>query len=412
MFVLNPQIIKVSQLNRYVKALLDENKLLSDVMVKGELTSVGYHSQSGHYYFTIGDETAMLRCVMFARYAERLFSFPEEGSIVLVRGALTIYEREGQYQLLCYDIQSMGQGGGIADLTALRSRLMAEGLLAPERKRPIPQFPQAIGVITSGSGAALQDIITGMQRHNDTIPLIVYPATVQGDHAVESMLSALSDAVDEARCDVIILGRGGGASETLAVFNDERLLRAVAECPIPVISAVGHDVDITLMDEVADVRAATPTAACQYSCISKSAVMENLREIRQNLLDAAEYRTESAQRQFMQNFRLLKAKSPQNLLNKNRQKLQFLIKLLQESMEHTLWRKQESCRYLTEQLRLLNPGVPLERGYSITTRFEAVGKPLRSCREASVGQKIETRLRDGILVSVVQEIRPIEEEQS
>lgn len=157
------QIIKVSQLNRYVKAQLEENTLLGDLLVKGELTSVSWRSSSGHFYFTVSEGGASLHCVMFARYAERLPSFPEEGSTVIVRGAVTLYERDGQYQFSAYDIQSMGQGSGSADYTALRQKLLAEGLLSPERKRKAPLFPRAIGVITSAEGAAVQDIITGMQ---------------------------------------------------------------------------------------------------------------------------------------------------------------------------------------------------------------------------------------------------------
>ena len=197
------QIIKVSQLNRYIKAQLEENPLLGDLLVKGELTSMSRRNGSGHIYFTLSEGDAMLRCIMFARYAERVLSFPAEGDTVIVRGAVTLYERDGLYQLTAYDIQGIGQGTASVDYAALRQKLMTEGLLSPERKRKAPYLPRAIGVITSAEGAAVQDIITGMRRHNDLIPIILYPATVQGTAAVDEILHALRCAVAENRCDVI-----------------------------------------------------------------------------------------------------------------------------------------------------------------------------------------------------------------
>ncbi len=332
------QIIRVSQLNRYVKAQLEENELLRDLLVRGELTSVSYRSQSGHYYFAISDEGATLRCVMFARYAQHLAAFPQEGSLVIVRGAVTLYERDGQYQLTAYDIQTMGQGSGSADYTALRQKLYLEGLLAPERKRQAPRLPRAVGVITSAEGAAVQDIITGMRRHNDLIPLVIYPSTVQGATAVEALLYALRCAIVEGCCDVLIIARGGGAAETLAVFNDERLLRAVAASPVPVISAVGHDVDQTLLDEVADIRAATPTAACQYCCASKQEVRDVCARLQGRMLLAIQDRLNGARQQYTALQRILKAKSPGMLWSQNRQRLDYLKQLLQEMAGHRLWR--------------------------------------------------------------------------
>lgn len=398
---MNPQIIKVSQLNRYVKAMMEENKLLGDLLVKGELTSVSFRSQSGHYYFTVSDEDCLLRCVMFSRYAERLASFPQEGSAVIVRGAVTLYEREGQYQLLAYDVQEIGKGSGGADLAALRSRLMGEGLLAPERKKPLPWLPRAVGVITSGEGAAVWDIITGLERRNNSIPIILYDATVQGKTAVESMLGALDAAIIENRCDVLILGRGGGAAETLAIFNDERLLRAVAASPVPVISAIGHDVDVTLMDEVADARAATPTAACQLCCIAKVEVLDRLNALQQRMDEYTSRRLAADESRLLQLSRLLVAKSPENSYNRNRQRLSYLVKLMQETMDHRLWRKRLACINIEDRLRLLSPEAPLQRGYSITFCKK---QPLYSCHEVKPGDQIETKLHDGTLISVVGQV--------
>lgn len=396
------QIIKVSQLNRYVKAQLEENPLLGDVLVKGELTSVSWRSRTGHFYFTLTEGDASLRCVMFARYAERLPAFPQEGSVVIVRGAVTLYERDGQYQLAAYDIQSMGQGTGSADYTALRQKLLAEGLLSPDRKRKAPRFPRAVGIITSAEGAAVQDIITGMRRHNDLIPLVLYPATVQGEAAVEQMLFALRCAVAEGRCDVLIIARGGGAAETLAVFNDERLLRAAASSPVPVISAVGHDVDLTLLDEVADIRAATPTAACQYCCVSKAELLTGLRIAKTGLQQAMERRLGAALQHTVSLQRVLRARSPMVLWSKNRQRLDYLTQLLQGNMGHILWQRTQRVSHLRGQLALLDPTLPVERGYSITYMVrETANTTLYSCRTVRTGDTLLTRLKDGEIRSTV-----------
>lgn len=404
------QIIKVSQLNRYVKAQLEENPLLGDLLVKGELTSMSLRSGSGHFYFTVSEGDATLRCVMFARYAERVPAFPQEGDTVIVRGAITLYERDGQYQLSAYDIQSIGQGTGSVDYTALRQKLLAEGLLSPERKRPAPRFPRAVGVITSAEGAAVQDIITGMGRHNDLIPIVLYPATVQGAAAVEEMLYALRCAVAENRCDVIIIARGGGAAETLAVFNDERLLRAAAASPVPIVSAVGHDVDITLLDEVADLRAATPTAACQYCCVSKAEILTEFSLAKNGLQRAMKYRLYGLLGRTDALQRVLRARSPQVLYSKNRQRLDYLTRLLQGNMQHILWRLTQQAGQLHGQLELLDPALPVERGYSITyTVRQGEQLPLYSCRDVRPGDMLLTRIKDGEVLSTVTAVNPRKE---
>lgn len=404
------QIIKVSQLNRYVKAQLEENPLLGDLLVKGELTGMSRRSGSGHFYFTVSEGDATLRCVMFARYAERVPAFPQEGDTVIVRGAITLYERDGQYQLSAYDIQSIGQGTGSVDYTALRQKLLAEGLLSPERKRPAPRFPRAVGVITSAEGAAVQDIITGMGRHNDLIPIVLYPATVQGAAAVEEMLYALRCAVAENRCDVIIIARGGGAAETLAVFNDERLLRAAAASPVPIVSAVGHDVDITLLDEVADLRAATPTAACQYCCVSKAELLTEFSLAKNGLQRAMKYRLYGLLGRTDALQRVLRARSPQVLYSKNRQQLDYLTRLLQGNMQHILWRLAQQAGQLHGQLELLDPALPVERGYSITyTVRQGEQLPLYSCRDVKPGDILLTRIKDGEVLSTVTAVNPRKE---
>lgn len=296
------------------------------------------------------------------------------------------------------------------DYTALRQKLLAEGLLSPERKRPAPRFPRAVGVITSAEGAAVQDIITGMGKHNDLIPIVLYPATVQGAAAVEEMLYALRCAVADNRCDVIIIARGGGAAETLAVFNDERLLRAAAASPVPIVSAVGHDVDITLLDEVADLRAATPTAACQYCCVSKAELLTEFSLAKNGLQRAMKYRLYGLLGRTDALQRVLRARSPQVLYSKNRQRLDYLTRLLQGNMQHILWRLTQQAGQLHGQLELLDPALPVERGYSITyTVRQGEQLPLYSCRDVKPGDILLTRIKDGEVLSTVTAVNPRKE---
>lgn len=242
------------------------------------------------------------------------------------------------------------------------------------------------------------------------IPLVIYPATVQGATAVEALLYALRCAIVEGRCDVLIIARGGGASETLAVFNDERLLRAVAASPVPVISAVGHDVDQTLLDEVADIRAATPTAACQYCCASKQEVREVCARLQGRMQLAIRDRLNGARQQYAALQRILKAKSPGMLWSQNRQRLDYLKQLLQEMAGHRLWRLSQRSALLQGQLSLLDPSLPVERGYSMTFYRRENGRvPLRSCREINIGETILTRITDGEIESTVTAVYPQKE---
>ena len=242
------QVLTVTQLCRYVKSLLEEQRQLGDVLVKGEVTNLAYRQSSGHLYFSIRDEGGLIRCVMFSRYVQSLPELPEEGALVLVRGAATLYERDGAFQLITYDIQPLGQGRGRRDLDALKRRLAEEGLFQGEHKRPLPRFPDAIGVITSPEGAALQDILHTFRRRGYSGRLILYPCAVQGAGAPASILRALEQLEGEGLCQAVIIARGGGSSEDLAAFNDEALAYGAYNCPVPVVSAVGHEIDYTILD--------------------------------------------------------------------------------------------------------------------------------------------------------------------
>ena len=278
------QVLTVSQLHRYVKSLLEEQKNLSDLMVQGELSNVSQNSASGHLYFSLRDGGGLIRCVMFSRHAQRLRGLPQPGAMVLVRGSVTLYERDGTFQIVAYDVQTLGAGAQQAGLDQLRERLLAEGLFSPQHKLPLPRLPGTVGVITSRDGAALQDILRTFGDHNPWVRLIIYPATVQGAQAPQTILRALDQLEAEGLCDCAIIARGGGSAEDLSAFNDEALARRVYACRVPVISAVGHEVDYTILDFVADARAATPTAAARMAAPSRQELLEQADALGESLL--------------------------------------------------------------------------------------------------------------------------------
>lgn len=394
-------IVTVSQLCRYVKSLLEEQKPLSDLLVKGEISNLSYRSASGHLYFSLCDDGALLKCVMFSRYAEKLSAFPTDGSMAVVRGTASLYERDGSFQLVVYDLQELGTGGGHKSFEELKKRLYSEGLFNPERKRPFPAFPKAVGIITSPDGAALQDIIATFGSLNPMVRLIVYPATVQGATATASVIAALDTLQREQLCDSCVIARGGGAAEDLSAFNDETLARAAAACAIPLVSAVGHEVDYSILDMVADARAATPTAACRLLTRPLSQLCDTITDHGGALNRALVRRLGVYQNRVERLSMQLVSKSPQNKIEKNRQTLDFLVKSLVSTQRSRLERLYSKTANNIERLELVNPAQLLLRGYSITTQN---GSVITSAKQLKVGDSIVTRLPDGKVTSAVTEI--------
>lgn len=262
---LNTAVLTVSQLNKYVKLLLDSDKGLNSLFISGEISNFKINSFSGHIYFSLKDESAAVRCVMFKSSAARLKFMPEEGMKVICRGGVTVYERDGQYQLYVNDMQPDGAGSIAIAFEQLKKKLASEGLFDAAKKRPLPKFPKTVAVITSETGAAVRDIINILGRRWQMANVLLCPVSVQGDNAAPQMISALKYVNDNRLSDVIIIGRGGGSAEDLWCFNDELLARAVVASAIPVISAVGHETDFTICDFAADLRAPTPSAAAELA---------------------------------------------------------------------------------------------------------------------------------------------------
>lgn len=391
-------IVTVSQLCRYIKSLLEEQKPLTDLLVKGELSNLSYRSASGHLYFSLRDDGALLKCVMWSRYAEKLNTLPQDGSMVVLRGTAGLYERDGSFQLTVYDLQELGVGGGQKSLEELKKRLYAEGLFAPERKRGFPPFPRTVGIITSPDGAALQDIVTTFRQLNPMVRLIVYPATVQGPTAAASMVAALGAVQREGLCDSCVVARGGGATEDLSAFNDEALARAAARCTLPLVSAVGHEVDYSILDLVADARAATPTAACRLLTQPLSQLADAVTDCR-DALNTAQSRKLAAYQTRLERLSIqMGARSPKNKIEKNRQTLVFLVKSLVSAQRGRLERLDSKIKNNLERLELVSPGQLLRRGYSITT---VNGGVVTSRTQLQVGDNMVTRLQDGAVTSTV-----------
>lgn len=400
------RVLTVSQLCRYVRSLLEEQKTLEDIMVKGEVSNLTLHRATGHLYFSIRDDGGLVKCVMFSSYVQRLQELPEEGDAVIVRGMATLYEQSGSFQLKVYDVQPLGEGQGRRDLEALKQRLYREGLFRQERKRPLPPFPAAVGVITSREGAALQDIVKAFRRRGYGCRLIHYPCTVQGASAPASVCRALRAMEEEGLCQAAVIARGGGSNEDLSAFNDEALAYQVCRCPVPVVSAVGHEVDYSILDLVADARAATPTAAGELLCPDREALLEQLRRLREAVATAAEGQLRRREQRLEQSIRLLSARSPRQRVEKNRQRLEYLVRLLWDAEKGKLSALEGQTLHLLRQLELLNPAAVMRKGWSIALRE---GKTVTTVEGLAPGQELTTLLADGEVVSTIRVCRRKEE---
>ena len=391
-------VLTAPQIIRYVKSLLDEKPILKDIMIKGEISNVAHKWASGHLYFSIGDQTATVRCVMFSRYASTLKEIPQNGTAMLVRGSLNIYEKDGVMQLIAYELQAMGTGQRKNDLEAIKKKMQQEGLFSLERKRSFVPFPQTVGVVTSSTGAAIKDILATFKLTNPMVKIIIYPATVQGVTAPQSVMSAIKKMQQDAVCDCCIIARGGGSSEDLDCFNNEMLARLVADCTIPVISAVGHETDTTLIDLVSDARAATPTASVEIATQPVSQITDRLTFLRSKMYSQMLHQLE-AKEQKIENLQLrLKAQSPKAKLEKNKYILLGLTAQLHTKQEQKINNLQAKVVGLIENLEHLNPVQVLKRGYTITTKPDGT-IPIKDGFET--GQTMITHFQNSKIYSTI-----------
>lgn len=415
-------VVTVSELNNYIKGIVDGDGFLSSVAVRGELSNYKIYP-SGHHYFTIKDKESALRCVMFRSAASKLRFRPESGMGVIAVGRISVYTRDGAYQLYCEQLIPEGSGALQIAYEQLKAKLQAEGLFAPEHKKPIPRYPERIAVVTSSAGAAVHDIIRVLHRRWPVAKVILLPVRVQGVEAPGEIAAAIRYASAHKVADTLITGRGGGSIEDLWAFNDERVARAIYDCEIPVISAVGHEPDVTIADFVADLRAATPSNAAELAA-------PDAEELAQ-AIDSAHARLERAvtkkiarEREALAGFASRRVmQSPTGFIDQRRAQLDALRARLEgssgfaaalRSRLETLAMKLDSgadamySRKKNEYLRLaakldaLSPLKVLSRGYSIA--MDGSGTALRDVKDVSVGDKVTVRLNTGTLDCRVEDV--------
>lgn len=396
-------VLTVSQINRYVASKIRDDRNLKRFMIKGEISNFTAH-RSGHFYFSLKDADCVIKAVMFRSMASRLRFMPENGMRVIVSAGLTVYERDGVYQLNVTDMQPEGVGAVRIALEQRIQKLRAEGLFEESAKRPLPSMPRTVGVITSGTGAALQDILNVLSRRCPLVTVKVFPVLVQGEGAPMSICNALN-AAQQHTCDVLILGRGGGASEDLDAFNAESVAYAMYHCPIPIISAVGHETDVTIADAVADQRAPTPSAAAELAVPDIRHLDEKISIAERQLYNVycARMQREMQQLERLQN--RLQLCSPQHRFRMQEEKRQQLTDRLQKNMQLFLERKLSAYTALQEKLTQLDPLRVLQRGYAAV--YDANGSILPSVKQMKAQDTILVRMQDGTLTAKVEKIDEI-----
>jgi exodeoxyribonuclease VII large subunit len=343
------QVVTVSQVSDYLRLLTESDAFLSNLLVEGEVTDV-YLARSGHLYFTISDGQASLKAVAFRNAAMRVQHFVSIGAHLVVGGRVTVYSRDQTCQIYVEFVDHAGMGGQALALARLRAQLEADGLFEPERKRPMPVYPRTIGVVTSPSGAVIHDIQTVLRRRFPFAHLIVSPAQVQGARAVESLISALDLLIEDGRAEVVIIARGGGSAEDLSAFNDERLARAVYSAPKPIISAIGHETDVSSLDEVADLRAPTPTAAAELITPDIADFALELIDGRERMARALRQVLNQHRADLMQLMQRLDRSSPAMILEERRIRLADLESRLSSAVHRHLREAQANCRLISVQL--------------------------------------------------------------
>ena len=393
-------VFSVTQLNRYIKTLFDGDRLLYRVLLRGEISNFKLH-YSGHMYFVLKDANSNIRGVMFKGYASRLPFRPENGQKVIVSGRVGVYERDGQYQIYVEDMQPDGIGALHIAYEQLKEKLEAEGLFDQSRKKPLPRYPKRVGVVTSPTGAAIRDIINILSRRYPNADVLLYPVLVQGDGAPADIIEAVRYFDREQAVDVLIVGRGGGSIEDLWAFNDEGVARAVAGCRIPVISAVGHETDFTIVDFVSDLRAPTPSAAAELAVPSQAELSVRLSGYQARLQQA--YRTflhkKRAGLEALENRRVFQR--PFDLVEQNRLYLDAVARDLTKSADILVGRQRERFGKLISKLDALSPFAVLKRGYLVAQ--DETGKLIKETGDVSVGDDLKLTLAEGRLLCKVLE---------
>ena len=393
-------VYSVGQVNNYIKNMFAQDFMLHHISIRGEVSNCKYHS-SGHIYFTIKDDTGTMSAIMFAGNRRGL-TFPmKEGDKVVVTGSVEVYERDGRYQIYARTIDPDGAGNLYLKFEALKKELEEMGMFAPEYKQAIPKFAKTIGIVTAPTGAAIQDIRNISARRNPYVQLILYPSLVQGEGAASSIVNGIH-AMERLGVDVIIVGRGGGSIEDLWAFNEEIVARAIFDCPIPIISAVGHQTDWTIADYVADLRAPTPSAAAELAVYDFSKTMEQLTAAHQQLRRELERKVSVTRTRLEHDKMRLKYLSPMNRLNENRRRVMDYEEKLTGHMQHLFRERRHTLSLLAGNLEAHSPAKKLGGGYAFVAQSDGMG--LRSVHQVIEGDEVAIHLLDGEIKAKVSRI--------
>lgn len=391
-----PFTVTVSQLNRKISLMLKGEKAFGDLCIKGEISDFTLHYKSGHMYFSLKDEACSVKAVMFRSYAENLVFIPEDGMSVVVRGSIQCYEKDGIYQIYATDIIPEGAGAQAVALEQLKTKLQKEGVFS--QKRELPRFPEKICIITAETGAALQDILNILSRRYPVCTVLLIPVTVQGAYAADSIVKAFSES-GKTGADLIIFGRGGGSSEDLSAFNDERVVRAVFESSIPTISAVGHETDVSLSDFAADLRAPTPSAAAELA-VPDIRELVSLLDSYLDFISRCAQANVSSKEIFLRLIRSeINSRSPMNSIENNEMLILEAEKRIKTAFSAVISKKEQALSEKAAVISALNPLAVLMRGYSIAYKNE---KALVSVNETVKGDKLKLRLSDGEIDVIVE----------
>ena len=399
-------ILSVTQINEYIRALLAQDEVLSMICVRGEISNLTLH-RSGHIYFTLKDETSVLKAVMFRSSAQRIKFVLKEGMNVIVYGRISLYTPSGQYQLYAEDIQPDGIGALYIAYEQIKEKLQKEGIFDQSRKKAIPKLPATVGIITSPTGAAIHDMINVMGRRFPLAKLLLYPALVQGDTAYKTLIAGIEYFNKTKSADVIIIGRGGGSMEDLWAFNNVDLAYAIAKSEIPIISAVGHESDFTICDFVADLRAPTPSAAAELAVPNMLTVKHDLNKgiISIEKMFISQIQNHRNHLNMLASARVLTSKA--NLLDEYKMKINLASDKLDASIRNIMREKSHTHGILCAKLNAISPLNTLSRGYAIVQNDE--GKAIASVRNVRIGESITVSLSNGNFTAIVDGIHKTEE---
>lgn len=388
-----PKILTVSQLNFYLKTLIDNDQNLRFVFLEGEISNLTDHYSSGHIYFSLKDEKSVVRAVMFSYSAKNLKFTPQNGMKVIIRGRVSVYEPTGQYQLYVEDMQPDGVGALSLAFEQLKEKLEKEGLFSVEHKKPLPKFPSTIGVITSPTGAAVRDILNILGRRYPCADIVMCPVLVQGDNAPKQLTDAVNRFSQTGIADVIIIGRGGGSIEDLWAFNDEALAYAIYNCKTPIVSAVGHETDFTISDFVSDMRAPTPSAAAELVVPDSTQLLESLSAQRQYIDSLIDTKLLDAEQKISSCARLISAYSPSVVVDKYFSQLSSVADRMISLSDNYINTHEKNLTKTFSKVETLNPVSVLRRGFSFVT--DSVGTVVNSTSDVNSGDTVNIKVSDG-----------------